>query len=419
MDDPSVLLTNATLQDGRVVDVLLNRGHVAEIRPGLAKTHRQPRELHNLEGYLLLPSAVEPHAHLDKAMLAQRCLGEAGGLVSAIEMVRAAYPSMDEDDVSERARSALEVAVSHGYTAVRTHTACESGIGTRALRSLLGLREAVSEIVDLQVVAHVGMPVTGPEGAEQRALLVEAIGLGANLVGGAPALDPRPREATRLLVQAAAEAGLPIDLHLDETTQADVLTLEKFATQVEQHGLSGRATASHCVSLGQQDPKEALRIAEALAAVDIGVVTLPQTNLYLQGRDETTHVPRGLTAIKALVRAGVTVAGGGDNWRDPFNPLGRIDPFETTALLVAAGHFSLRDAYDAVSSNPRRIMGLPPVAVEVGSPADLLAVRAATLPDAIAGASEDRWVFRRGRLISRTRLIRDVDPARAIRGGQS
>jgi cytosine deaminase len=189
-----------------------------------------------------------------------------------------------------------------------------------------------------------------------------------------------------------------------------MFTLQTFAEEVARHGLSGRATASHCVSLGQQDPARAQRTARALADAGVAVVTLPQTNLWLQGRSHSTRVPRGLTAIGPLREAGVTVAGGGDNWRDPFNPLSRIDPFETAALLVAAAHYSPPDAYAAVSASPRRLMGLPPVEVVVGSPADLLAIRAADVVDAVAAASPDRWVFRSGELVARTRTIDEVDP---------
>ena len=169
----------------------------------------------------------------------------------------------------------------------------------------------------------------------------------------------------------AAEAGLQIDLHLDETTDARMFTLELYAAEVERHGLSGRATRPDCVSLGQQARAKAERAVAALARAGIGVVTLPQTNLWLQSRGEVTRVRRGLTAISLLLEAGVVVAGGGDNWRDPFNPLGRIDPLETAALLVAAAHLSPEAAYAAVSARARRVLGLPRIAVEEGSPADL------------------------------------------------
>jgi cytosine deaminase len=155
-----------------------------------------------------------------------------------------------------------------------------------------------------------------------------------------------------------------------------------------------------------QEPSVAARVAAEVTRAGVGVVTLPQTNLFLQGRDSPTATPRGLTAIRALLDAGATVAGGGDNVRDPFNTMGRADAFETASLLVTAGHLLPREAVQAVTAGARAVMGLPEVAVRVGSPAELVAVRALSHTEAIAAASQDRVVIHRGRVVSRTRVER-------------
>ena len=391
--------------------VLIESGRVAAIG---AEATRRDRELPaprlDLSGYVLLPAAAEPHAHLDKALLADRTTNPAGDLLGAIAATRAAYATMTTDDVLRRARRALCIAVTRGFTAVRTHVSCEEGIGLEAVRALVALRDASRQTVDLQVIAMAGFPLTGREGSENRRILDAALDAGADGVGGAPALDNRPHEAVATLVRVAAERALVVDLHLDETTDPHSLTVCRFVDEVERHELAGRATASHCVSLGQLEPHAAATIAKRLATAGIAVVTLPQTNLYLQGRDAQTCVPRALTAVSALRRTGVPVAAGGDNWRDPFNPVARIDPFETASLLVSAAHLTLPDAYEAVSSVARRVMGLPPVGLSPGAVADLLAVRAVDLADAVSHAGEDRVVLRRGRVVARTRVTSELAP---------
>ncbi|MBO2455759.1 amidohydrolase family protein [Actinomadura barringtoniae] len=407
-----LLLEQATTGDGGTTDVLLADGRIAALGPAAATDQRAAgADRLDLAGYLLLPSAVEPHAHLDKALLARRAPNPDGDLTGAITAIRAAYASMDEADVRSRATEALSTALTHGYTAVRSHVDVGTGIGPRALRVLTELRSRAAGLVDLQLVALAGAPIAGAAGRHNRRLLAQAVELGADVIGGAPALDPNPTAATRVLVRAAADAGLPVDLHLDETTDPQMLTLRAFADEVARQGLGGRATASHCVSLGQQDPDGCKEVCRALADSGVAVVTLPQTNLYLQGRAEPTRTPRGLTAVTPLRDAGVTVAGGGDNWRDPFNPLGRIDPFETAALLVAAAHLPVADAWTAVTAHARIALGLPPVALLPGSPADLLAIRASGLDEAVAGASQDRIVLRGGRVVARTSVVHDVVPA--------
>jgi cytosine deaminase len=142
------------------------------------------------------------------------------------------------------------------------------------------------------------------------------------------------------------------------------------------------------------------RVGKMAVEAGVSVVTLPQTNLYLQAREQETAQPRGLTAVGPLLREGVNVAGGGDNLRDPFCPVGRADPLETAALLVMAAHLSPAEAYAAVSDNARRAIGLPPVAIEPGAPAELVAIPATSITEAVAAAPNRRTVIHHGRIVS-------------------
>ena len=159
------------------------------------------------------------------------------------------------------------------------------------------------------------------------------------------------------------------------------------------------ATASHCVSLGVQEEYRQSEVAEAVALAGISIITLPQTNLYLQGRDRPVSTPRGLTAIAALRRAEVNLAAGADNLQDPFNLVGKGDPLETAALLVMAAHYLPPAAYEAVSTASRKAMGLPPVCIEPGSPAELMAVPASSVREAIASQPAGRIVIHAGRVV--------------------
>ncbi len=103
-------------------------------------------------------------------------------------------------------------------------------------------------------------------------------------------------------------------------------------------------------------------------------------------------------------------AAGADNVRDPFNPVGRSDALETVALLVVAGHLTPPEAWECVSSRARAAMGLPAVALEPGSPAEILAVRGASLGDAVARSSDERVVVHRGRVVARTSVTTRLSP---------
>ena len=349
----------------------------------------------DLSGFLLLPAPAEPHAHFDTALTADRIPNPHGDLAGAITAWLDYQGSVPRDDFVERATRAALLGLANGATAIRTHVGIYETVGTRAVEALLEVRETLRGLVDLQLVA-LNVRLTGPECTGMRALLRAAMESGVDVVGG------------------------PIDLHTDETLDPGVLHLPHLAQLVAETGFPYGATASHCVSLGVQPPEVAAQVAASVAAAGIAVVCNPQTNLFLQARGQPSAPARGLTALRPLLEAGATVAAGGDNLRDPFNVVGRADPLETASLLVTAGHLTPEEAYAAVSTGARAAMGLAPVRVEPGFPAELLAVRASSLADAIAGGSS-RVVIHRGRVVSRTTVTREYpDPkAAALGAGQS
>ncbi|MEV0459125.1 hypothetical protein [Catellatospora methionotrophica] len=418
-----LLLRHATLTDGRHVDVTLNNGMITHVE-AVADTARAGADVLgggegpaaapaavDLAGHLLLPAPMEIHAHLDKALSADAVPNPAGDLMGAVMAWLAYRPSLTREQIEHRARAALNAYLGHGATAVRTHADLGADIGLRGLLAVLAIRDEAAGRCDVQVTAFAATPLTGEAGAANRALLADALDAGADAVGACPGLDPDPAGCIAICLDLAARHGVPLDLHVDEWLHPDPCTLELLADAVTASGFAHGVIAGHCVSLGMMAADRAGRIADKVARAGIAVACLPQTNLFLQGRDHDRAVPRGLTALRVLRAAGVTVAAGGDNLQDPFQPLGRGDPLETAALLVLAGHDTPETAYDAVSAQARKAAGLPPVAVAPGFPAELLAVRAGSLREALATATAHRLVLHRGRTVARTTVTRHDHPA--------
>lgn len=375
------------------VDVLIVDGSIAGVEPDSGFTADATIDL---AGHLLLPAPVEPHAHLDKAFLAERADSVTGDLAGAIDAMVGLAGTITQSDIEGRAERAARLMAANGYTAVRSHADLTSYSGLQNTLALVEVRRRVADVIDIEIVALTGSPVSGSDGAEHRSMLREAISAGVDLVGGGPHLEPDGdvEAATDALLDIAVDAGVGVDLHTDETLDSGAGGLEHLARRVID-GFAHPVTASHCVSLGQRPAREQRRIAELVAEAGIGVVTLPHTNLWLGGRDQQP-VPRGLTAVEALRAAGVAVAAGADNLQDPFNPMGRACPFETAALMVLVAHDLPIVAWRSVSTDARRVLGLVGGTIAQGDVADLVAVRAHTLRQAIAEGPTPRRVFRSG-----------------------
>jgi cytosine deaminase len=395
-----VLLQHATLSDGSRADVRLDGDRIAEFaHPG----GLDDENTLDLAGYVLLPAPAEPHAHLDKALTAERVRVQAGDLDSAIEAWHEERRGLDVEDIERRAELAARSCLARGSTAVRTHVDVGEGIELRGVRALLSVRDRLRPLVDIQVVA-LSYPLAGAAGEGNRELLRGALELGVDVVGGAPHIDADPVGHMKVCLELAQEFTRPVDLHMDEHMRASSMDLAELA-RLTADGFPQRVTASHCVSLGLQRPEVQARVAEAVAGAEISVVSCPATNLHLQAREVRTATPRGITALRALLAAGVTVGAGGDNVQDFFHPLGCGDALHTAALLVLGGQLDIPTAYHLVSEGARAAMGLPVAGIARGAPAELMAVAGGSLQEALATATEDRLVFRSGRLVRRTRVV--------------
>jgi len=355
-------------------------------------------------GLVLLPAGAEPHVHLDKVGTIGAAPNPSGELMGAVRAWLAHAPSLTFEDVRRRATAAVDDYVRSGTTAVRTNVNLHAAISLDVLDALVQVKVDVAARCDLQVVALFMPPLSGPSelAVANRRLVDVAMERGADAIGSAPVTDADPVATIELLAGAAARWGRPIDLHIDETLDGSSRTLVTFAEAVARHGLGGRATAGHCVSLGMHEEAEQAATAELLASVGVAVVALPPTNLWLQGRSRPTATPRGVTAVRALLDAGVAVATGADNIEDPFCPLGRADLVDAARLLALTAHLSPAEAWAAASTTARATLGLEPAGLRVGERADLLAIEGADLGQALARASARRIVLRAGRVVAET-----------------
>jgi cytosine deaminase len=332
--------------------------------------------------------------------LADRIDNPDGDLLGAIRGLEAVRESITYEDIVERAVTAAQLMSRNGVTSVRTHADTTKGGGLTSVLALLEAKRLCASFIDIQVAMLLGWPVTGTEGTQNRALALDAIAAGVDVVGGCPHLDPDPRGAVEYFLQLALEHSLPLDLHADENLRASSQDLSYLAEVMIADNIVHPVSASHCVSLSIQDEAAVLRTATRVAQAGINVTALPHTNLFLQGRDIATSIPRAITPVNVLRRAGVNVAAGADNVQDPFNPMGRADPLETASLMVMASHQLPHDAIQMITSNASKVVHNAESSIEVGQSANLVAIPATNIREAIAMGPPDRFVVYGGVVIS-------------------
>ena len=387
------IFRNAALPDGRTVDFTVSSGQIVALNSALENLENFS-EL-DLKGRLVLPGFFETHCHLDKTLTISKVGNSAGTLLEAIHNWHAFKPTLTKADYLERGTQALEWAIKQGTLALRTHVDVDANAnGLTALEAMLELRERFRDLICVQIVALGGPGLGGAE----HAAMVDALELGADLVGGCPAIRPDGGAEIEAALELAQRFGKGLDLHIDENMDPNSRWLEVLADAILERGFEGQVTAGHCCSLEFMAQGDAERVMDTVAKAGIHIVTLPACNLVLQGRG-LHPAPRGLTRVGELLERGVNVVAGTDNVQDPFQPLGNYDLLAAAHLTALSAHLTtdaeLHEVYAMVTSRAAKVLGQN-AELEVGARADFVVLDAKNALEAVRGVPDRLAVFRAG-----------------------
>ncbi|MBX3015624.1 MAG: amidohydrolase family protein [Caldilineaceae bacterium] len=395
------ILRQARLTDTEpLADLASEDGRITAVASHLPGTAAQEWDL---AGRVVLPGLVDAHTHLDKTYFPQQ--NQSGTLLEAIELWRASKRSRSKAEIQATVRRALETAIANGITAMRSHVDVEATSDLTTIETLLELRAEWAERIDLQLVA-LGYPGGT---TENRTVMHSAMAMGIDIVGGVPALTADPHAEIDAAFALAEKFGKPLDLHVDETEDPQMLSLGYLAEQTVAHGMQGQVTAGHCCSLAFAEPATAGRIIDKVAAAQLTIITLPSCNLVLMGRGHHC-VPRGITRVKELLARGVNVSAASDNVHDPFNPFGSYDLLQIANLNAHLAHLSgtaeIYQSLAMVTTNPAQTIGLADYGIAMGQRADLVVLDTTSCLAAVTTVPPRLATFKAGRLLVRTQSER-------------
>jgi len=404
------LLRNGRLASGtEPVDLLIHGGIIQTTGRGLAR-EKKTREL-DLEGRLVIPGFVDAHMHLDKAYALESGLKAGDSLDTAIrsffEWARAMTPEL----LYKNARHVAEQAVLNGTIALRTHVTVDGRVGTAWLEPLAQLKREMAQVITIQLVAFLDASLF--EGKNDVLdICRKAVDAGADVIGGAPWRVMEYKKPVDMLLDTAEAIGIDLDLHVDESDDPAINTLEYLAEQMLARHFPHRVTAGHCCSLSAKDEITAARIISKVVQARINVITLPSCNMFLMGRNDRGLVRRGLTRVRELAAAGVNVAYASDNIRDAFNPYGKADMLQEALITGHAIHAGSPSDFDMLLSmgtrNPARILGIVNHGLEPGCQASFSVLDDADWSGAVAREAARAFVFSHGRLVARTQVNQNL-----------
>ena len=400
-----LLIRNATLPDGRTgIDIAIRDGRIAEVAAGI---EAPARDTLALDGWLVTPPFVDPHFHLDSTLSAGRPrINRSGTLLEGIEIWGDLAPTLTPEDVKSRARELCHWSIARGCLAIRSHVDVTDD-SLMAVDALLELRRELAPWLDLQLVAFPQNGFYRYQGSQEN--LTRALDRGVDVVGGIPHFERTTDDGTRSVkaqCEIAAERGLLVDLHCDETDDPNSRHVETLARETERLGLQGRVVGSHLSSMHSMDNAYVGKLIPLMAEAELTAIANPLINISLQGRSDTYPKRRGMTRVKELLAAGIPVALGHDCAMDPWYALGSHDMLEVAHMAVHVGHMTgveeVGALFRGITATAAAAMHLEGYGLEPGCHADLVVLQARDPVEAIRLRATRLFVLRRGAVIART-----------------
>src|SRR6202165_2569729 len=379
-------------------DIGVRDGLIAEIEP-------EARQVVDLGGALVTPALVEPHIHLDAVLtVGEPSHNESGSLFEGIPIWPERAKQLSVDDGKQRVRPVLRWQLANGVQFVRSHVdVCDPEL--KAVRALVELRKEIGDQMTIQLVAFPQQGIMSFDDGQN--LMRRAVDMGVDVVGAIPHFEltrEYGEQSVKFAFDLAANKGLRVDIHCDETDDDHSRFVELMAAETIRLGMGGRVTASHTTAMHSYN--HAYRLINNLKRAQMHMVTNPLDNSTLQGRFDSYPIRRGHTRVKELLAAGINVCVGHDSVMDPWYPLGYGDPLQAAFVLAHYGQMSgageLSTLIEMITGNPARALGVENYGLAVGNRADLVAFAAPSEMDAIRLVAPRRLVLRAGKVVART-----------------
>lgn len=419
---PALLLKNVNIDDeAKARDVAIDGGVISAIAAtGTLPSKDTADEVIDCEGRVVLPGFVEPHLHLDKALLDQRLPNLAGTLEGAIKVTGALKSQFTMNDVLERSRTVLDMAIANGTTAVRSHPDVDPIGGTLGAEAMLTLRDEYRGRVDLQVVVFPQEGIIKAPGTLD--LMEECLRKGADVVGGCTYNEPdleQCKEHVKKVFDLAEKYGVPVDMHTDfwvDDSDPRYALVEHIAQVTVARGMQGRVTLGHMTSLASLSGTHRVSVWDAIKRAEINIVSLPFTDLHLNARGDDHDVRRGVAPVKLMWDVGINVGLSSNNIRNAFTPFGNADLLDIALFMAQVGHMGAPDDFTrllrTITYANAKIIGIGEgYGVRVGNRADLVVLDAVDGPTGLLDRAVRTAVIKGGRVVARTQKNTELVPA--------
>lgn len=281
---------------------------------------------------------VNTHAHLDRAytlspdnfQYTYSYLKEKWHLVD--EMKKAATV----DNIYARMAKATEMLISQGTQAMGTFIDVDEKIEDKALKAAIKLRDNYGKDIEIRFSNQVLKGVIDPKARYWFDMSIEFV----DIIGGLPAKDfGRENEHLDILLSTAKDHGKLVHVHVDQFNSDEERETEQLARKTIEHGMQGKVSAIHCISLAAHPKKYRYEVYKLMREADLIAISCPTAWIDHNRTERLAPSHNSITPVDEMVPEGITVAFGTDNICDIYKPFSDGDLWTEMRVMLEACHY--------------------------------------------------------------------------------
>lgn len=303
---------------------------------------------------------VNAHAHFDRAYTALTSDFENNNVNAHLfekwELVNAYKANATEERYFNHISEAIYNQIKMGVTAGLTFIDCDPVSENRALLAALRARDGWADKFQLKIACQT---LQGVLEEEPRRWFDEYAPF-FDVIGGLPRKDEgREEEHIDVLMQTAKANRQLVHVHVDQLNSAEEKETELLARKTIEHGMEGKVTAIHSISLGAHPEAYRKEVYKICKDAGLSFVSCPSAWIDHRRTEVMSPTHNAVTPIDELVPEGLTVAIGSDNICDVYKPFCDGDMMTELRFLLESTHFyDIDELVKIATVNGKKVIGL-------------------------------------------------------------
>lgn len=301
---------------------------------------------------------VNTHAHLDRAYSLQKdtfsftnsYLKEKWHLVD--DMKR----NSSVDVIYSRMARSIEHFLKQGAQAVGSFIDVDEIIEDRSMIAARKIKEDFGNDIEIRFANQVLKGVIDPKAKEWFDLSSDFV----DIIGGLPAKDfGQEEEHLDILMETAKSKGKLVHVHVDQFNTDEEKETELLAHKTIEHGMQGKVTAVHSISVAAHPKKYRYELYELMKKAQLHVISCPTAWIDHNRTERLAPSHNSMTPVDEMIPHGINVAFGTDNINDIYKPYSDGDLWTELRVMLEACHFyDVNQLSDIATVNGLKALGI-------------------------------------------------------------